>query len=289
MSVAVYGSFQPQGSKLPHLKVRPLVAIWALVVIILCFSLCVGTRRVASLYQHQSVSADSLQASAAHATNAQPPVVSDTNPASQPPVAASTRGTVVTNCTPYAGPSLPTALSLSANPDGLTTQVDSPSTYQIYGNTPATLRSQIRQCASKSDGSDGAVFTAQTTYKLTWQYNYVIVGEGTCKITHAKVGIHVMQIMPLWQPSTAAQAGLSSQWQSFMSSLTTHENGHTALDVQYAQTLLDDLNSFPATSCGQLAQSVKHLTDSDVATLNQANDNYDSSTNHGATQGAILP
>lgn len=288
MSVVIHSSFQPHGSRLPGFKIRPLVAIWALVVIILCFSLCVGTWRVASLYQHQTVAADSLQASATHTTNAQPSVVLNTTPAAQPPVTDATQATT-TNCTPYAGPNLPAALSLSGNPDGLTKQIDSPSIYRIYGNTPATLRSQIRQCASKSDGSDGAMYTAQTTYKLTWQYNYVAEGNGMCKVVHAKVGIHIMQIMPLWQPGVAAQAGLSSQWQSFMSSLKTHENGHTALDVQYAQTLLDDLNSFPATSCGQLAQSVKHLTDSDVATLNQANDNYDTSTNHGATQGAVLP
>ena len=286
MSVVVYSSFQPHSSRTHYLKVRPLVAIWALVVIILCASLCIGTARVASLNQDQAA-ADSVQTTTKPSVSAQLIPVATTTPTVQPPAAAPVQASAaVANCSPYAGTTAPSSLSLSSAPDGLAKQIDSPTTYQIYGNTAATLRAQVRQCAPKSDDASGAIFTAQTIYKLTWQYSYVSIGDGSCKISHAKVGLHVMQIMPFWQPTTAA---LGSQWQSFMGALATHENGHTALDTQYAQTLLDDLNGFPATPCGQLAQSVKHITDSDVATLNQANDNYDSSTNHGATQGAILP
>jgi predicted secreted Zn-dependent protease len=191
-------------------------------------------------------------------------------------------------CTPFKGNTLPSSISLTNKADGLTKLVDSPQHYQVYGNNPATIRAQIRQCAPKS-GNGATEYAAETSYHITWQYNVVDAGEGKCQIAHAKVGVHVAQVMPLWQPSLDVQSGLASQWQAFMNSLITHENGHTDIDVQYAQTLLDDLNSFPATSCAQLAQAVKYLTDSDIAILDQANDNYDSSTNHGATQGAILP
>jgi predicted secreted Zn-dependent protease len=183
----------------------------------------------------------------------------------------------------------PSALPLTNAPEGLTKTVDAPQQYVINGNTPDQLRTQIQQCAPNTSGDGAAEFTAETTYQLNWQYSIVVNGAGSCSILHPKVGVHIRQVVPLWQPTVSAQTGLSLQWQTFMSSLMTHENGHVAIDEQYAQTLLDDLRNFPPTDCGQLAGSVKHLADSDVATLNQANDNYDSATNHGATQGAILP
>ncbi|MGH7240945.1 MAG: DUF922 domain-containing protein, partial [Candidatus Saccharimonadales bacterium] len=126
-------------------------------------------------------------------------------------------------------------------------------------------------------------------YRISWQYAYVHDSASMCHVVHAKVGVHVGQILPLWQPTATANAGLPGTWQAFMTALTAHENGHTALDVQYAQILLDNLSSFPPTACDQLPSAIQHLAHSDIGTLDQANDNYDSSTNHGATQGAILP
>jgi len=50
-----------------------------------------------------------------------------------------------------------------------------------------------------------------------------------------------------------------------------------------------DLTALPAMACSQLASSANGIIQNDVAALNQANTDYDSQTNHGATQGAVLP
>lgn len=266
-------------------KYRPNLLTGGISAIVICFLLCIMSVQIIA-YDKQIATADSVQST----TNSSVPkkVKAASNQISLPaPIVAPRTITPVPACEPSKN-NPPGPIQLSNAPDGLTKQIDTPQYYQIYGNDAATLRKQIRQCAPKSE-SGTTEFAAITSYQLTWQYNLMNTDNGLCKVGHAKVGIHVSQVLPLWQPSTEAQAGLAPKWQAFMGSLTTHENGHRDYDVQYAQMLLDDLIALPATPCAQLAQTVKHLTDSDVATLNQANDNYDSNTNHGATQGAILP
>ena len=95
-------------------------------------------------------------------------------------------------------------------------------------------------------------------------------------------------ILPAWQPGGSAAAGLAGNWQNLIASLTVHENGHVAIDQQYANQLLNDLQSLPATACESLAASVATKAAADIAVLNTANAAYDAATNHGATQGAVL-
>jgi predicted secreted Zn-dependent protease len=104
-----------------------------------------------------------------------------------------------------------------------------------------------------------------------------------------KVGAHIVTSLPLWQPSTNANVTLVSKWRTFMTNLTLHEAGHAALDKLYAQQLANQLANLPAMDCALVASTVKSVVSANVAALNQANDRYDTTTNHGATQGAILP
>lgn len=181
----------------------------------------------------------------------------------------------------------PAFLDLSNAPTGLTTQVDPIASYQIYGNTADQLRTQIQQCAPGASGAGGAEYTGETTYVMNWQYT--AVGSTTCTVTNVKVGLHITTALPLWQPIRSATNGLDSRWQSFMNALTAHETGHATLDKQYAAVILQNLNALPAMECAQVDANVKRVVHNEVVLLNQANDTYDATTNHGATQGAILP
>jgi predicted secreted Zn-dependent protease len=265
-------------------NVRPSLVVGSLLTLSLCAALSITASYLIGASQQEIVSAEPVKAAA------RPHTISGTVSTTQAAAGAATRSSgPIQTCVPVSGDTQPAALSLNDTPDGLRQQIDGPQHYQVFGDSSDVLRSQIRRCAPKPDGDSEANFTAQTTYRLTWQYRFQDVGDDTCRITQAGVGVHVRQVLPLWQPGTGAQPGLATQWNSFMEALTAHENGHTALDVQYAQRLLDDLRNFPPTPCGQLSQAVKQLADQDVAELAQANDNYDSTTDHGATQGAILP
>ncbi|MBC7581549.1 DUF922 domain-containing protein [Aeromicrobium sp.] len=266
---------------------RPMFLVWNVLAILICASLCFGGQQVAAYAQQIAAADTSTPATSPTKTNATQAVVTTTpNPSTVSTATKATSTQPLQTCVPVETVE-PTPIDLSTAPDGLKQQIDAPTFYQIFGITPSALRSQIRQCAPKT-GSE-ATFTAETNYQLNWQYRYTEEANGQCRVVYAAVGIHIIQALPQWQPTAKAQDGLPNRWTSFMDALKTHENGHSALNVQYAQKLFNDIKRFPPTPCAQIAQSLQYLADSDVAALAQANDNYDSSTDHGATQGAVLP
>ncbi len=193
----------------------------------------------------------------------------------------------IPNCVPMASVT-PAPLSLEAVSTGLTTQNDTATHYQIYGNVASDLATQIQHCAPGADGSTRAEFTAQTTYRLNWQYQ-IVQGDISCHLADVKVGLHTAVAMPLWQPSTSATSGLAGRWQTFITNLIAHEQGHVALDQQYANKMLTDLQAVSEQSCSELTSLISNTIDADTHALDLANDAYDVNTDHGATQGAVLP
>ncbi len=190
-------------------------------------------------------------------------------------------------CSPLAFPD-PSSLDLSTTAAGLHIQNDTPTYYQIYGNTASQLRTQITHCAPGATGSSIAEFTGETSYSLSWQYN-TLVGNNGCTVTNVQVGLHIATALPAWQPATQAASGLSSRWQQFASALATHEHGHAILDANYAASLVQQLNALGNMDCDAVTSTVQNTVNSVVRGLNTANDAYDRQTDHGATQGAVLP
>jgi predicted secreted Zn-dependent protease len=271
-----------------NLAFRPLLVVAGLLAIALCLSICITGSYLAGLHESQIASADTLNPPIGSQKALAAGTVSKTVSASSKASGASTQvNEPIETCVPFGSSGDPSPLPLSDNSTGLIQQIDQPLTYQIFGRSADALRNQVKQCAPKDAGQSGASFAAQTNYRLLWRYKYTDTGN-MCKVADASVSIHINQVMPLWRPDNAP-GGLLNEWNDFMRNLNTHEAGHVTLDLQYAQNLLNDLRNFPSTPCSQLQESVRHLADTDIAELAQANDNYDSTTNHGATQGAILP
>lgn len=181
----------------------------------------------------------------------------------------------------------PTALTLDNTPTGLSVQADLPVSYRVFGNTAAQIHSQLEQCGPRSTGT-AADFTGQTDYSLSWQYDLASDGE-ECSLTDVRVGLHTAIALPSWQPASSATKGLDDRWQQFANGLYTHEAGHVSIDKAYAAKLTLDLKSMPEQPCGDAASMVHALAAADVSALNRANDAYDVQTDHGATQGAVLP
>ena len=183
---------------------------------------------------------------------------------------------------------LPGPVQLSQT--GITEVVEPVQTYTIYGASGSEVRSQIQACAPRQQSGDSAAeFTAQTGYYISWQYDYTMRSDGTCTVMNPRVGVHIAMILPDWQAGSTASPTFASSWRTFIANLTTHENGHVELDKQYARTMLTELQSFPASSCDTIRQSVNAAMQNNIVQLNIANDKYDALTNHGATQGAVIP
>jgi len=222
-----------------------------------------------------------------HAATQQSPVTPPSASAHLPTVQAATTTVPSQSCTPIDFPD-PSEISLALQPVGLSAQLDKPTTYQIYGDTAAGLRTQIQHCAPGAQGAKPAEFTAETSYKLNWQYDVTLSDQG-CSLADVRVGMHTATVLPYWQSTATATTGLAGRWQNFTTALATHEQGHADLDRQYATTLLSDLQAVQNVDCSTLNQLVHAVITQNVNALNSANDNYDRTTSHGATQGAVLP
>ena len=194
---------------------------------------------------------------------------------------------IIPGCTPISFGN-PSELGLTDAAAGLTIRNDQPTKYQVYGDSAGQLRTQIQHCGPHSVSTADAGFTAQTAYTLSWQYEVRQSGS-QCSITDVKVGLHTSMALPFWQPTPAASDGLAGRWQRFDTSLQAHEQGHVGIDESYAAKLAASLQNISDTPCHTVTSTVRHTTDAATAALDQANDAYDASTDHGATQGAILP
>lgn len=202
-------------------------------------------------------------------------------------VAATAVPVSVPNCIPLASKAA-AALYLTGAPAGVSLQNDAPTPYRIYGNTASDLRTQMQQCAPSTDGSASTEFAGQTDYYLDWQYAAVETGAG-CSLTDVKVGLHTTITLPYWQPTANAAPGLAGRWRAFINGLTTHEQGHVAIDKTYAADLYQSLENLGTVPCSAVATDVQAIASSNSAAANSANDAYDAATNHGATQGAAVP
>ncbi|MBL8121282.1 DUF922 domain-containing protein [Candidatus Saccharibacteria bacterium] len=189
----------------------------------------------------------------------------------------------VTNCSSV-GYRLPAPLTLASANEGLITTIDTPTYYQIRGNTLPELRNSIENCAARKAVG---YYHASTAYQLNWSYSIAADTTG-CRLTSVKVGLHVNQFMPQFVPEATTPNTTTNTWNAYASNLKTHEDGHTAIDVRYSEQLTAALQNMRNLPCDTIANQTQTTIQSYVTMLNTANELYDSQTNHGATQGAVL-
>ena len=146
------------------------------------------------------------------------------------------------------------------------------------------MRAAIETCSLRRESGS---YHALTAYQLNWSYT-TSASEGLCQLREVRVGLHVNQYLPDFVSDTTTSLQLSASWQRYIANLKTHEDGHTALNVAYATELTTALQNLGSLDCATLTTQVKTTIDSHITLLNTANELYDSRTNHGATQGAIL-
>ncbi len=193
----------------------------------------------------------------------------------------------VPNCTKPTNFTTADVLSIDSSQPGLKEVNEPANLYEVYGYTADQIRSQINQCSPVSSFGGGA-YDAYTSWNLNSTFDTSESG-GKCTLTGVAVGLHIKTVMPTWQSTSYAAAGLSAKWSTYVANLTTHEHGHATLAEQYANETLSGLVSFPATDCSTIYQSAFAFAQAKKTALNQASASYDAQTGNGATQGARFP
>lgn len=187
-------------------------------------------------------------------------------------------------CKPAQMPKSLADVPISPATNGVVYQAEPIYYYVVNGSTANDVKSQLKRCSPVKQS--GITYAANVQYRLSWKFSYAnsSVKDG-CKVTNAVVGLRTRLILPSWSGGNTA---FSPVWDTYSSSLLAHEQGHINLYRQRADTMLSAMKNFPATPCSKIADKVNQIMKSHIQLLGGNNASYDASTNHGATQGAVL-
>ncbi|HET6925106.1 MAG TPA: DUF922 domain-containing protein [Candidatus Saccharimonadales bacterium] len=189
-------------------------------------------------------------------------------------------------CTPVTV-AMPGAVALQTGTRGVQIVADPVYYYKVYGTTVHQAAAETAACAPLAQGT--REYTGYTAYTLNWRYTFTPTAGGSCAIGDAAVGLHIQTVVPDWADAQTAAVADQAAWRQFAQNLMNHEQGHGSLDRHFADELYAKLQTLSATDCATLSTQAASIARQYVADVAAANTNYDQMTDHGATQGAILP
>jgi predicted secreted Zn-dependent protease len=83
---------------------------------------------------------------------------------------------------------------------------------------------------------------------------------------------------------------IAKDWRAYLDLLRLHEDGHVEIDKDGTRGLQSAFANFPpAVDCDTLERNLDARFDEAIGAIGVANDAYDETTKHGATQGAVYP
>ena len=157
----------------------------------------------------------------------------------------------------------------TATPGASWTRIGPPknSTYSVSGS----LRTVATAIAARTEAGSEKSSPSQDTETAT-------PAGGTEKVTAARVTVAVEVELPSWSDKSSATANQQKEWDRFMTAITTHEDGHVALDrTAYA--------GVHARMVGQSPADADKKVDDAEAKAKTDNDTYDTNNDHGVKQG----
>lgn len=159
--------------------------------------------------------------------------------------------------------------------------------YEIRGNSEKELRGQM--CRNGCTFKDGEKYDSVTTWRWKMDYGYDRAPRA-CTADSFKVALEISYRYPKWVPADGAPQPLVDKWEVYMKNLVTHENGHRDMAVEAATELSRAVAALPpAASCAELDREVRALSRERMQKLNADEKDYDETTLHGKTQGAVFP
>jgi predicted secreted Zn-dependent protease len=156
--------------------------------------------------------------------------------------------------------------------------------YDVHGRTARELAGEMRRLGPKT--AQGAFF-GETHWDIHWQTRSKNVGA-YCEITDVQVRMEATMTLPRWTPPPDTEPGLLGQWKTYLAALETHEVGHKEIAARSAREIEDVLRRYTG-NCLSLNAETRRLTDPVLQRLEAEQAQYDATTRHGATQGAIFP
>lgn len=159
--------------------------------------------------------------------------------------------------------------------------------YDVSGATPQEIRRQMTKNGTKWD--DGETYDSVTTWDIKYRYDTSREGNG-CYVTSAKTKIGIVFRFPRFTPQADTPDSIRNRWNSYMNNLQAHEMGHRNLAVDAAHEISESLSAMGGfSSCREADKAVAAVAEEKLSRMKKAQIDYDATTRHGATQGAVFP
>ena len=158
--------------------------------------------------------------------------------------------------------------------------------FKFYEVAPTSKNSLLKTLNNSSPiKENGEVFHGHTKYNINWRFWWKSTGNN-CAFTKVETTLKLKYTMPQLRSS---KPEIKAVWSNWYPNLEKHEKGHgklakdTAIDIDRKLLAIA-----PKANCKLLEKSANKLAYKLMSQLKKANEQYDSTTNHGETQNAWL-
>jgi predicted secreted Zn-dependent protease len=159
--------------------------------------------------------------------------------------------------------------------------------YDITGNSAKEMRRQLNANGPLSER--GARVDGHTKWTVSWTFRYA-PKAASCEFTAFRSTVEGTITLPRWVANGSISNALITRWQSYISALRIHENGHYAHGVKAAEEIDSLGQSFRVSGdCSTIAKKFSDQAATIIEKYRAADETYDRRTQLGRTQGVRFP
>lgn len=157
--------------------------------------------------------------------------------------------------------------------------------YNVAGSTRDEIRSSMVQAKKGTflEGHDAAT-TVETNIKFTRRQL-----ADKCEAAMTQFNLIFTYTYPKWVPPKNAAPDLVAKWGAFLAALKVHEEGHTKIEIERANTLMRELQTMPSRStCEDFDSAWQAKANAFDLETKEIEARYDSDTQSGKSQNVIF-
>ncbi|MBU6423972.1 MAG: DUF922 domain-containing protein [Chloroflexi bacterium] len=161
--------------------------------------------------------------------------------------------------------------------------------YEVSGATPDEIRASMDASPSRPrDIHDNTFEDALTLWNYHVDWTDAMSG-GACRATSVTPTVAVSFTFPRWVAPPDPLPATVSRWDAYVAALETHEKGHEQNGIDAASDAITRIRAVSVSDCAGFDAAAQAAIAAATADGNAADQRYDATTDHGATQGARFP
>jgi predicted secreted Zn-dependent protease len=135
----------------------------------------------------------------------------------------------------------------------------------------------------------GKKYHGYTKWNVNWWFYWNDYGSH-CQIKSVQTSVDVQYTLPKLSNYSSLTNPVKQKWDRYYHALSKHEEGHKNFGVSAAQEIEKSIAKMGSRkTCQQLEQDANSIGKQIIQKYVIQEKNYDKTTNHGVTQGAIFP